>query len=433
MRQTLTRVVDLKKDLQLIHKNIQDYPVYTFLNSNSQEQGKKDVYSKYDLLAGIDVIDTLKVEGNSFDALENFQSAQKDWLFGYLSYELKDEVEKLRSENADRIHFPPIHFFRPRYVLRVSENRLSLDFLPEHNSKAEAQTFLEKLFQEHPIAMENKSAISISAVVDENKYLDNIKKIKEHIQRGDIYEMNYCTEFYGTAKDINPVELYERMNALSPMPFSAFYRLNEFYALCASPERYLAKRDRKIISQPIKGTARRGKTESEDKIIAEALFNDPKEQAENVMIVDLVRNDLSRTAMKGTVKVEELFGISTFRRLHQMISTVSSELKPELHPVDAIRTSFPMGSMTGAPKIRAMELIEEFEESKRGLYSGSIGYFDPAGDFDFNVVIRSILYNKNNSVLSFMVGSAITINADPEKEYHECLLKAESMQGSFAF
>ncbi len=432
MRQTLIRAVDLNKDFSMILHNLQHYPVFSLLNSNKNFQHRNDNYSNYDLLAGIDVIETLTINGNSFDDLQNFHLKKQDWLFGFFSYDLKNELEKLSSDNPDRLNLPAIHFFQPRYVIRVSDNKLLLDYLPEHNSESEAKLFLETLFIESSKKIQPKIAIQISAAVEKKEYLKNIKNIKEHIQRGDIYEMNYCTEFYCTNTRINPAEVYERMNSLSPMPFSALYRMYDSYALCASPERYLAKRGSKIISQPIKGTARRGKNEEEDKFIVQSLFNDPKERAENVMIVDLVRNDLSRTAVKGTVHVEELFGISTFRKLHQMISTVSSELKPELHPIDAIRTSFPMGSMTGAPKIRAMQLIEELETSKRGLYSGSIGYIDPSGDFDFNVVIRSILYNENKSCLSFMVGSAITINADPEKEYLECLLKAESMQDALS-
>ena len=197
--------------------------------------------------------------------------------------------------------------------------------------------------------------------------------------------------------------------------------------MCASPERFLARRGKKIISQPVKGTARRGATISEDKLILETLKNDPKEQAENVMIVDLVRNDLSHHAYRGSVKVEELFGLKSFRQIHQMVSTITSEIKNDVPFSEVIKNAFPMGSMTGAPKIRAMELIEEYENTKRGIYSGAIGYITPGGDFDFNVIIRSIIYNSENRYLSFMAGSAITIGADAEKEYEECLLKAVTM------
>jgi para-aminobenzoate synthetase component 1 len=239
--------------------------------------------------------------------------------------------------------------------------------------------------------------------------------------------MNYCVEFFAEGILDAPVSTYEKLNELSPMPFSCFYKSGNQYMISASPERFIAKRGNKIISQPIKGTAPRGKTEQEDQIIIEKLRNDEKEKSENVMIVDLVRNDLSRTAKRNSVHVEELFGIYTFRRLHQMISTVVSEMRDDVHWTDVIRSAFPMGSMTGAPKIRAMELIEEFENTKRGLYSGAVGYVTPEGDFDFNVVIRSILYNEMNKYISFMVGSAITISSDPAKEYEECMLKAEAM------
>jgi para-aminobenzoate synthetase component 1 len=203
--------------------------------------------------------------------------------------------------------------------------------------------------------------------------------------------------------------------------------MGEQFLLSASPERFIKKVGKKIISQPIKGTARRGANEEEDKQIKHHLFNDPKERAENIMIVDLVRNDLSRTADKGSVIVEELCGIYTFPQVHQMISTVVSELREDVHFIEAIRQCFPMGSMTGAPKVRAMKLIEKYESTKRGLFSGAVGYITPEGDFDFNVVIRSILYNARNHYLSFMVGGAITMQAEAEKEYEECMLKAKAI------
>ena len=197
--------------------------------------------------------------------------------------------------------------------------------------------------------------------------------------------------------------------------------------LCASPERYLRKEANKVISQPIKGTAKRFSDETLDNNSKIALEQNPKERAENIMIVDLVRNDLSHTAIKGSVAVEELCGIYTFEQVHQMISTVVSTVENSVSPVEILRTTFPMGSMTGAPKISAMNIIEELEETKRGLYSGAVGYFTPENDFDFNVVIRSILYNAREKYLSFSVGSAITSQSIPEQEYEECLLKAKAM------
>ena len=198
--------------------------------------------------------------------------------------------------------------------------------------------------------------------------------------------------------------------------------------MSASPERYLKKVGNQLISQPIKGTARRFADAVLDAQAKEQLSTDPKERSENIMIVDLVRNDLSRTAAKGSVQVEELCAIYSFEQVHQMISTITSEMLPEYKAVDALQTTFPMGSMTGAPKISAMQIIEQLEETKRGLYSGAVGYFTPEGDFDFNVVIRSILYNEQNQYVSFSVGSAITALSVPENEYEECLVKAKAMR-----
>jgi para-aminobenzoate synthetase component 1 len=189
----------------------------------------------------------------------------------------------------------------------------------------------------------------------------------------------------------------------------------------------LAKRDNKLISQPIKGTAKRQEDTKQDDQVKHELQTNQKERQENVMIVDLVRNDLTHSAKPGTVKTEELFGIYSFNQVHQMISTVVCEVQDGISDVQVIKSTFPMGSMTGAPKISAMQLMEQYESSKRSVYSGAIGYFSPDGDFDLNVIIRTLLYNAGNKYLSLHVGSAITYDADPEKEYEECLVKASAM------
>ena len=238
--------------------------------------------------------------------------------------------------------------------------------------------------------------------------------------------MNYCIPFDTSVIDLDSYQLYAQLNRQTEAPFSVYYSDGDHALMCGSPERYLQLKGRKLTAQPIKGTARRGKG-GEDAELKERLRNDPKERAENIMITDLVRNDLSRVASSNSVEVSELCGIHTFKTVHQMISTVTAQLKPECDGIDALRASFPMGSMTGAPKISAMSLIEQFETRKRGLYSGAFGYFEPNGDFDFNVVIRSLLYQKSTGKLSFEVGSAITHLSDPEKEYEECLLKAEAL------
>jgi para-aminobenzoate synthetase component 1 len=270
-------------------------------------------------------------------------------------------------------------------------------------------------------------AIPIQQRISKKNYLEKVTGLLNHLHRGDIYEANFCMEFYAENSQINPQEKFEKLNAISQTPFAVYFKNNQHYLLSATPERYLRKQGNDLISQPIKGTAKRFLDKTEDEKSKQNLASDPKERAENIMITDLVRNDLSRTAQKGSVQVKELCGIYSFKQVHQMISTITSKLDPKHSLVEVLRLAFPMGSMTGAPKISVMKIIEELEETKRGLYSGAIGYYSPNGDFDFNVVIRSILYNQDKKYVSFSVGSAITSFSNPEKEYEECLLKAKAM------
>ncbi|HAT75671.1 MAG TPA: aminodeoxychorismate synthase component I, partial [Flavobacterium sp.] len=272
------------------------------------------------------------------------------------------------------------------------------------------------------------SEVEIKQRISKENYLEKVSKILEHIHRGDIYEANFCMEFFAKNVAINPLEKFLKLNEISKSPQAVFFKNNKHFLLSASPERYIRKEGDLLISQPIKGTAKRFKDSIEDEKSKNELASDPKERAENIMISDLVRNDLSKTAQKGSVKVEELCVIYSFEQVHQMISTITSKLDHQYTAVDAIKSTFPMGSMTGTPKLSVLKIIEELEETKRGLYSGAVGYFTPNGDFDFNVVIRSILYNQVNKYLSFSVGSAITSLSIPENEYDECLLKAKAMR-----
>ncbi|MEZ4889522.1 MAG: anthranilate synthase component I family protein [Crocinitomicaceae bacterium] len=252
------------------------------------------------------------------------------------------------------------------------------------------------------------------------------------MQRGDIYEINYCQEFYDANAQIDAkLNLYATINEITQAPFSAFFQWQEFSAFCGSPERFLQKKGNQLLSQPIKGPAPRGKTSEEDQQLMLELKNNPKERSENVMIVDLVRNDLSKIATQGSVKVDELFGVYTFNTVHQLISTISCQIDESCDFSTIIKATFPMGSMTGAPKVSAMKLSEEHEAFQRGLYSGTIGCILPNGNFDFNVVIRSLLYNANNKYLSCGVGGAITINSDAEKEYQECETKVRRLLNAF--
>lgn len=347
------------------------------------------------------------------------------FIFSHLCYDVKNEIEKLKSENQIVNNFTDIAFWVAEAVIICKGDNLT--YLFSDKATPELRQLLQNLPAWNPQkAIENP--LELVSLTEKEKYIKNCKKILQHIQLGDIYELNLCIAF--TAKGvINPAIAYQNLIKITQAPMSCFYRNDSNYLLCASPERFIKKEGNILLSQPIKGTIRRGDLATgEDSKLKSELLNSEKERAENVMIVDLVRNDLSRIAHKATVKVDELCGIYSFKTVHQLISTVSCHLKPQTTFSEIIRATFPMGSMTGAPKIRAMELIEVYEDAKRGLFSGAVGYIAPNGDFDFNVVIRSIFYNESVGELNLWAGSAITVNSNPEKEYEECLLKLKAMK-----
>tara|TARA_R110001592_G_scaffold363037_1_gene679484 strand:- start:1068 stop:2315 length:1248 start_codon:yes stop_codon:yes gene_type:complete len=350
-----------------------------------------------------------------------------NWQFGFVSYDYKNQIEpQLSSKNTDNILFPEKHFFSPELLFIISANKVEIQYEKSIYTKEQVTTLFNEILQLELCSILNES-VKMTPRLNKDEYLEKVKTLQQHIQLGDIYEINFCQEFYAENVTVNPINLYHKLNKKSPTPFSCFVKHNDNYLLCASPERFIKKIGDEISSQPIKGTIKRGSSEKEDAILKEQLKNDPKERSENIMIVDLVRNDLSKIAKKGSVKVDELCGIYTFPQVHQLISTVSAKIKEDISFDAILKATFPMGSMTGAPKVRAMEMIEEYEIVKRGLYSGTVGYIDSFGNFDFNVVIRSILYNQSTNYLSFFVGGAITNLSDPEKEYEECLLKAKAM------
>lgn len=401
------------------------FKVACYLDSN-QYQGI--VGSDFDCLLAVGVASQLLLENEhgAFDALKNWVDEQQDWHFGYLTYDLKNDVEpRLSSQNFDGIGFPALHFFQPEVVIEIASQSIGI-----HSVGETPRNIFEKISQTVPLRQSlitNHQSLVTTPRLTRSHYLDTVQAIRQHILRGDIYEMNFCQEFFAEACHLDAPAIFQKLNAIGKAPFSTYYRLHDRYLLCASPERFLKKTGRKLISQPIKGTMRRGLTAEEDALLRQQLYESPKDRSENVMIVDLVRNDLARSSRAGSVQVDELFGVYPFEQVFQLISTVSGELLPDVHPVDAIQRAFPMGSMTGAPKLRSMELIEYYEQTKRGLYSGAVGYFRPDGDFDFNVVIRSIFYNAADQYLSFQAGGAIVFDSVPEMEYEESLLKAKGM------
>ncbi|MBK0378270.1 anthranilate synthase component I family protein [Mucilaginibacter sp. SD-g] len=411
------KVTDISSFKQKALKWANNYDVLCYLDSNNFN----DQYGKFDVLIAAGAKTELTAyTGTAFEQLSKFRYENHGFMFGFFGYDLKYETEKLPSINADRLNFPDLYFFVPEIIITIKGKNVEITGGPDN---------LADTIQNTPLSSTKKSAPSISLKqrFSKEEYIDTVEKIKTHISRGDIYVTNFCQEFFSENAVMDPLLVYLHLHESSPTPFSSFFKWAGNYIICASPERFLAKRDGKLISQPIKGTARRDGNQKTDQLIINELRNHPKELQENVMIVDLVRNDLTHSAKAGTVKAEELFGIHSFNQVHQMVSTVVCEMRNDISCIDAIKNTFPMGSMTGAPKINAMRLMEQYERTKRGAYSGALGYFSPDGDFDFNVIIRSILYNTDRKYLSFQVGSAITYHADAAKEYEECLLKAKAI------
>jgi len=379
---------------------------------------------QYTFLGGFEVLS--HCEG-AWSDLRAWSTQHRDWRLGYFSYDLKNEFEQLTSQNSDLIGFPLFCFYQPRYVVLKEEGQWRVEYLQSEDTEESVRRWIHSLpFVE--ILVDGCVAIQLNERVSKSQYLSNVKAIQQHIVRGDIYEINYCVELYKEAVQLDVIQLYTRLLNISPVPFAAFVRSDDRYLMCASPERYIQKQGKVVVSQPIKGTAPRSHEAEEDRRHRQQLLESEKERSENIMITDLVRNDLARIAERGSVNVDELCGIYAFQQVYQMISTVSAQLSEEHDWLDVIKATFPMGSMTGAPKVKAMELIEAFEDTKRGLYSGAVGYVTPDDDFDFNVVIRSLQYHQPTGYLSTMVGSAITAMSDPESEYRECLLKASAIK-----
>jgi len=413
-------IISIKDPQSFKQKTLQwasRFDVFSCLDSNSFA----DPYSKFDVMiaAGVKAVLTSNV-GTAFEQLQQFRKDHPNWVTGFFGYDLKNEIENLSSSNLDRLDFPDLYFFVPQYVIITRGNEIEI-------IADDPQHVFDAIEKQQPVSNIQTTDINISSRFSKPEYLKAVEKIKGHINRGDIYVTNFCQEFFAENANIDPLAVFLKLNEISPNPFAALFKWKDNYIICASPERFLAKRGNKLISQPIKGTAKRGRDSAEDELIKQQLRNHAKELQENVMIVDLVRNDLTRSARQGTVKTGELFGIYSFEQVHQMISTITCELMEWITAVQAIKNTFPMGSMTGAPKISSMDLMERYERSKRGVYSGAIGYFGPDDDFDFNVVIRTVLYNQKEKYLSFQTGSAITYHADAEKEYEECMLKAQAI------
>jgi para-aminobenzoate synthetase component 1 len=374
---------------------------------------------KYECLlgAGANAI----IASDDLQNLDVFLKEHPGWKFGHLSYDLKDSIY-FPSGKEDIIGFARLCFFVPQFVLFIKNNELNII---AENSKAIYKAILNQRIIETNVVLD----LHIQQRLTQQQYIEKIKLLQEHILKGDCYEINFCQEFFCENAEVDPLIVFQKLMEISPSPFAALHRMADKFLICASPERFLQKSGSKIISQPMKGTAKRNLLNTaDDEKVKEELRQSKKDQSENVMVVDLVRNDLTKICKGGSVKVEELFGVYSYPQVHQMISTISGELQGEISLSKIWEATFPMGSMTGAPKYRVMQLIDECEEQRRGIFSGSVGYISPENDFDFNVVIRSIMYNATKKYLSYQVGSGITFYSDPEKEWEECLLKGEAIK-----
>ena len=380
----------------------------------------------YDLIFAYGVHSFLSSNKNSLKKLDDYVSQCKDWLFGFFSYDLKNEIEPLKSQNLLCHDLPNLYFFQPQVIITIKENTVDLKYVLGIEPDDELNKILNFKYSFKKQSVKDNLELRFK----KSDYVKSINNIKEHIRIGDIYELNFCMDYYSNDIIIDPVKSYISLNSLTESPMSAFIKLKYFHLLSSSPERFIKKKNNRIKTQPIKGTVRREKNINNDLKNINYLNNNSKELSENHMIVDLVRNDLSRIAKKGTVTVKELSTLYSFKNVHQLISTVEAEINNSTKISKILESTFPMGSMTGAPKIRSMELIEKFEKTQRGIYSGAVGYISPKIDFDFNVVIRSIIYDSQRNNLNINVGSAITFASDPYKEFDECKLKAEAMISS---
>lgn len=407
--------------VQILHWSNQ-FEVCTFLDTHAYESP----YGALDCIAGVNPVSFIALDSVNNSAVDAFiQTHSSEWIFAHFNYEYHNITKPNTKTNLTG--FPLAFLYAPAIVIELTGNKLTIQSVYESTQQLFDQISNYKI----PVA-NDKNAIpttSITPLISKAAYLENIHKILQLIRRGDFYEINYCQAFEVTDIPAHPVDIYTQLSTISPTPFACFYKNNNDYLLCASPERYLQKKGDQLISQPIKGTIKRSlENDVDDRLQLEMLQNSSKDKSENVMVVDLVRNDLSKICEQGTVEVSELFGIYSYPQVHQMISTITGKIHNDTPFSKILEATFPMGSMTGAPKKRVMETIDTLEPTKRSLYAGTVGYFNPNGDFDFNVVIRSIFYNSTTKNASYQVGGGITTYSNPEKEYDECLLKAAAIK-----
>lgn len=360
-------------------------------------------------------------------ALERFTDGAT-WTFGWMGYDLKNSFLPVDGAFENPLGLPDLAWWEPQTVIKW-------------NAKDAAGTAeVVQGAKDSELALMGLDAVKSTEVTQEvmaaeemvwswkkEEYLSQYGKVIDLIQAGDVYELNLCQTLWGSAPSTDSWPIFTKLAAKTKAPFSSYMQCGDFRVMSGSPERFLKREGNTLISQPIKGTVARGKTAEEDLELKQKLANSEKDRAENIMITDLVRNDLSRVAVRGSVEVSELCGIHTFETVHQMISEIRCETTPETGLSNILKATFPMGSMTGAPKISAINNIDAIEKMGRGVYSGSVGYVDPSGNFDLNVLIRSLFHNASTEKIQASVGGAITSLSDGEEELKECHIKAQAL------
>ena len=361
---------------------------------------------------------------------------------GYFGYELSQHLEKIPLHSTDDMNFPDmiLGFYDVVIAFDTIENRawiFSTGFpLLEKSARLVRAKERLDLMIEHLIKLPNShSAEPLNTVFNRDQIISNfteknyclaVEKVIDYILAGDIFEANISQRFRAKLPDnFSPFKLYKKLCQINPAPFSAYLNFGNIKIISASPERFLKLDSGVIETRPIKGTRRRGKTKEEDESLANELVQSKKDHAENVMIVDLLRNDLSRVSENHSVQVSQLCGLESYPTVHHLVSIINGKLRPHLTAIDLLRASYPGGSITGAPKIRAMEIIAELEPTHRGPYCGSIGYLSFNGNMDSSITIRTFCINNNE--VTFQVGGAIVADSNPHEEYQETLTKAYAL------
>ena len=400
--------------------------------------GRSDDHGQISLMAGFGIAE-------QFSDLSDVPSCPESPVMGYLGYDYKNQIEpSLVSELTQLVEFDALKFVSPERWVAIKKNGIisgdeslllhrgnpnsGLDVSGDHDGNDRHESSLSKLAA--------KNSPQWQSQTPKETYLENVERIKQHIVDGDFYEMNYCIAFTAI-EEIDPYDAFMLLSRKAPAPFSVFLKDGDRYLLCASPERFFGKRGDLIFSQPIKGTRPRvfdsissELDEVRDCAVARELEISEKDRAENIMIVDLVRNDLSKVCEVGSVQVPECCAVYSFSHVHQLISTVEGRLKPEVGLKELMHATFPMGSMTGAPKISVMQHTNHLEGFARGIYSGTVGFVWKQ-NMDFNVVIRALQYDSQAKTLAYAVGGAITYDSVAEQEYQECLDKASAVLSIF--